>query len=146
MWCLGNEEEDEEEEDLMFSPALMARRASESWITTPPTEAVAVNQTLQRKKSLPDVQVLPKSVTPMSREEASVLSSARREEVRKQREESERLRANPLLYFLSPHFKTASINMDKVTVRQTRNEFQYGICLPRMTCSKENEDGLCKRF
>lgn len=38
MWCLGNEEEDEEEEDLMFSPALMARRASESWITTPPTE------------------------------------------------------------------------------------------------------------
>lgn len=68
-------------------------------------QAVAVNQTLQRKKSLPDVQVLPKSVTPMSREEASVLSSARREEVRKQREESERLRANPLLYFLSPHFK-----------------------------------------
>ncbi|KAG8269622.1 hypothetical protein J6590_103835 [Homalodisca vitripennis] len=34
MWSL----EDEEEEDLMFSPALMARRASESWINTPPVE------------------------------------------------------------------------------------------------------------
>lgn len=30
----GNED-DEEEEDLLFSPALMARRASESWINTP---------------------------------------------------------------------------------------------------------------
>lgn len=29
---------DEEEEDLMFSPALMARRASESWISAPPIE------------------------------------------------------------------------------------------------------------
>lgn len=29
---------DEEEEDLMFSPALLARRASESWIIAPPVE------------------------------------------------------------------------------------------------------------
>jgi len=35
MWYCGD---DEEEEDLIFSPALMARRASESWITTPPVE------------------------------------------------------------------------------------------------------------
>lgn len=35
MWYI---EEDEEEEDLLFSPALMARRASESWIDTPPAE------------------------------------------------------------------------------------------------------------
>ena len=32
------QEEDEEEEDLMFSPALLARRASESWIIAPPVE------------------------------------------------------------------------------------------------------------
>lgn len=31
---------DDEEEDLMFSPALMARRASESWIDTPPVEVL----------------------------------------------------------------------------------------------------------
>jgi junctophilin len=41
----------------------------------------------------------------MSREEVSVLSSARREEVRRQVEEAERLRANPLLYLVSPHVK-----------------------------------------
>lgn len=32
------EVEDEEEEDLMFSPALLARRASESWIVAPLVE------------------------------------------------------------------------------------------------------------
>lgn len=31
-------QEDEDEEDIMFSPALLARRASESWILDPPTE------------------------------------------------------------------------------------------------------------
>lgn len=31
-------EDEEEEEDIMFSPAFMARRASESWIDTPPLE------------------------------------------------------------------------------------------------------------
>lgn len=35
MWYQGEEEEDE---DLMFSPALLARRASESWINVPPVE------------------------------------------------------------------------------------------------------------
>lgn len=35
MWYQAD---DEEEEDLLFSPALMARRASESWIDTPPVE------------------------------------------------------------------------------------------------------------
>lgn len=33
-------QEEDEEEDLMFSPALMARRASESWINTPPIEVL----------------------------------------------------------------------------------------------------------
>lgn len=35
-WYQGDEEE--EEEDLMFSPALLARRASESWIDSEPIE------------------------------------------------------------------------------------------------------------
>lgn len=33
---------EEEDEDLMFSPALMARRASESWINTPPVEVSVI--------------------------------------------------------------------------------------------------------
>nr|CAD7411003.1 unnamed protein product [Timema cristinae] len=125
------EGQDEEEEDLMFSPALMARRASESWINTPPIEwsdgprtwrpvtqlahsscaslggfkSVPAPIPVQRKKSLPDVQGLPKATDPMSREEVSVLSSARREEIRKMADEAERLRANPLLYLVSPHVK-----------------------------------------
>lgn len=32
------QDEEEEEEDLMFSPALLARRASESWIDSAPIE------------------------------------------------------------------------------------------------------------
>lgn len=58
---------------------------------------------LQRKKSLPDVAAAPNEA--MSREEVSVLSSARREEIRRLQEENERLRANPLLYLVSPHVK-----------------------------------------
>ncbi|XP_032454960.1 junctophilin-1 isoform X2 [Nasonia vitripennis] len=62
---------------------------------------------LQRKKSLPDVtQPIQLAATaPLSREEASVLSSLRREEVRKQIYEHERLKANPLLYLVSPQVK-----------------------------------------
>lgn len=41
----------------------------------------------------------------MSREEVSALGSARREEVRRQIETSERLKANPLLYLVSPQVK-----------------------------------------
>lgn len=35
MWYQADEEEDE---DLMCSPAILARRASESWINVPPVE------------------------------------------------------------------------------------------------------------
>lgn len=35
MWYQVDEEEDE---DLMCSPAILARRASESWINVPPVE------------------------------------------------------------------------------------------------------------
>ncbi|XP_025196303.1 uncharacterized protein LOC112595360 isoform X2 [Melanaphis sacchari] len=98
-------DDDEEDENLLFSPALMARRASESWIDTPPIQEVPVQMGLQRKKSLPDVQVPPNAPASITREEVSVLSSARREEMRRLEEENERLRANPLLYLVSPHMK-----------------------------------------
>ncbi|CAK1549983.1 unnamed protein product [Leptosia nina] len=64
-------------------------------------------QTLQRKKSLPDVAGMPRMPDGggMSREEVSALGSARREEVRRMYEESEKLRANPLLYLVSPQVK-----------------------------------------
>lgn len=41
----------------------------------------------------------------MSREEVSALGSARREEVRRQYDEKERLKANPLLWLVSPQVK-----------------------------------------
>ncbi|XP_022914224.1 uncharacterized protein [Onthophagus taurus] len=98
--------DDDEDEALMFSPALMARRASESWIDTPPPPIENLTPTsLSRKKSMPDFQELPRSTEPMAREEVSMLGSARREEVRRQAEERERLRANPLLYLVSPQVK-----------------------------------------
>lgn len=43
----------------------------------------------------------------MSREEVSALGSARREEVRRQIENSEKLKANPLLYLVSPQVKVS---------------------------------------
>ncbi|XP_013188868.1 uncharacterized protein LOC106133551 isoform X3 [Amyelois transitella] len=102
MWYQG---EDEDEEDLMCSPAILARRASESWINVPPVEMLSTPQTLQRKKSLPDVAGMPRANDAMSREEVSALGSARREEVRRMHEETEKLRANPLLYLVSPQVK-----------------------------------------
>jgi junctophilin len=65
---------------------------------------------MQRKKSLPDVAALP-TVTvkqgsqAMTREEISVLSSARREEIRRQLDEAERYRANPIMYIFNPHIR-----------------------------------------
>lgn len=65
---------------------------------------------MQRKKSLPDVAALP-TVTvkqgsqAMTREEISVLSSARREQLRRQYDESERYRANPILYIFNPQIR-----------------------------------------
>ncbi|XP_050530493.1 uncharacterized protein LOC126899535 [Daktulosphaira vitifoliae] len=103
-WFMSTES-DEEDENLLYSPALMARRASESWIDSAPIEEVPFEVALQRKKSLPDVQMATYAPAPITREEVSVLSSARREEIRRLEEENERLRANPLLYLVSPHIK-----------------------------------------
>ena len=61
----------------------------------------------KRKKSLPGAADAPAAI--LSREEASVLSSQRREEVRRQAEEADRYRANPLLYFVSPQVKVTAI-------------------------------------
>jgi len=65
---------------------------------------------IQRKKSLPDVAALPNVTVKqgsqaMTREEISVLSSARREEIRRQLDEAERYRANPILYIFNPHIR-----------------------------------------
>ncbi|KAL1491034.1 hypothetical protein ABEB36_011691 [Hypothenemus hampei] len=68
-------------------------------------KVLATQAALQRKKSLPDVQELPKATRQMPREEVSMLGSARREEIRRQIDERERLRANPLLYLVSPQVK-----------------------------------------
>merc|ERR1719251_216228 len=74
------------------------------------TFKVLGNSAMQRKKSLPDVAALP-TVTvkqgsqAMTREEISVLSSARREEIRRQLDEAERYRANPVLYIFNPHIR-----------------------------------------
>ncbi|XP_055848889.1 junctophilin-1 [Episyrphus balteatus] len=68
-------------------------------------KSVPINVTLQRKKSLPDFQELPRATEAMSREEVSALGSARREAVRRQIEMNERLKANPFLYLVSPQVK-----------------------------------------
>lgn len=49
MWY---QSEQDEEDDLMFSPAFMARRASESWIETPPAEVTIVNDYLNFNRLL----------------------------------------------------------------------------------------------
>lgn len=65
---------------------------------------------LNRKKSLPDFQGLSVPTDTMSREEVSALGSARREELRRQLELNEKLRANPLLYLVSPQMKVSSLS------------------------------------
>lgn len=78
-----------------------------------------VTSPLQRKKSLPDVAAANEA---MSREEVSVLSSARREEIRRLQEENERLRANPLLYLVSPHVKVSGTREHAVARRPGRRD------------------------
>lgn len=78
-----------------------------AYFPPPVSQSVPIQVQLQRKKSLPDVQESVRQLGGglMSREEVSVLGSARREEVRRQIETSERLKANPLLYLVSPQVK-----------------------------------------
>ncbi|XP_018795636.1 PREDICTED: uncharacterized protein LOC108973072 isoform X2 [Bactrocera latifrons] len=78
---------------------------SNNYTGSKPVKITPINVTLQRKKSLPDFQDLPRSTEAMTREEVSALGSARREAVRRQIEINERLKANPLLYIFSPQVK-----------------------------------------
>ncbi|GFW73073.1 uncharacterized protein TNCV_831921 [Trichonephila clavipes] len=56
-----------------------------------------------RKKSLPDISnAAAMEGRVLSRETIAILSSQRREAIRRQEEEAERLRANPFLYLVSP--------------------------------------------
>ncbi|CAL4065767.1 unnamed protein product, partial [Meganyctiphanes norvegica] len=81
-------------ESLYINP-VVRHQAQVKTATAPPV--------LKRKKSLPDSEALPLATSKiMSREEASVLSSAQRNEFRRQAEEAELYRANPLLYITSP--------------------------------------------
>jgi len=81
-------------ESLYINP-VVRKQAQVKTATGPPV--------LKRKKSLPDSEGLPLATSKlMSREEASVLSSAQRGEFRRQAEEAELYRANPLLYITSP--------------------------------------------
>lgn len=73
------------------------------------SQSIPIALPLSRKKSLPDVQELPRATHLMCREEVSALGSARREEIRRQIELSDRLKANPLLYLVSPQMKVRSI-------------------------------------
>ncbi|KYQ57162.1 Junctophilin-3 [Trachymyrmex zeteki] len=87
-------------QDILPSPGQPKR------IIVPKAMPVAA-MPLQRKKSLPNVAqpIQLTATSPLSREEVSILSSMRREEIRRQVDESERLRANPLLYLVSPQVK-----------------------------------------
>lgn len=68
--------------------------------------AAPAQDTLTRKKSLPNIADAT-AATPafMSREEVSVLSSQRRDELRRMQEQAIRLRTNPLLYLFNSDVK-----------------------------------------
>ena len=85
---------------------------------------------LQRKKSLPDVADLvgvaaQQSSQEMTREEISVLSSARRDNVRRQMEEIERYKSNPLMYILNPR-----VQVSREAGRQTPPQDGDGLSFP----------------
>ncbi|RZF33945.1 hypothetical protein LSTR_LSTR010428 [Laodelphax striatellus] len=97
-------------QDIVPSPQGQPKRTESLYISPsakPPAavKSVPIPAPIQRKKSLPDVQALPKATGAMSREEVSILSSARREELRRMQDQQEKLRANPLLYLVSPGVK-----------------------------------------
>jgi len=91
---------------------------------------VPINVTLQRKKSMPDFQELPRATEAMSREEVSALGSARREAVRRQIEVNERLKANPLLYLVSPQVKVSDGSLMGVYYKQFVGQMPLLICFP----------------
>ena len=72
------DDEEEEEQDLMFSPALLARRASESWIETTPVEVCSRDgESTEEQKSLSCDQVYLMEVTKRSNLEFSLTFGVR---------------------------------------------------------------------
>lgn len=102
-------------------------------------------QTLQRKKSLPDVAGMPRlpDGAGMPREEVSALGSARREEIRRMYEESEKLRANPLLYLVSPQVKVTCIS---TYLSYIATYFNYRSEVTRTLGSQIHTTHLCHRL
>ncbi|XP_023224547.1 junctophilin-1-like [Centruroides sculpturatus] len=102
------------EEDIQqnFTPLTGPQRTASLYIKPPskikpPPQAVPANNVsaLKRKKSLPNIAKPTEKLKVMPREEVSVLSSIRREEMRKEQATAERLRSNPLLYLVNPDVK-----------------------------------------
>ncbi|KAG8182925.1 hypothetical protein JTE90_028747 [Oedothorax gibbosus] len=85
--------------DSLDAPGVV--RSGSLYGGTKKTEAAPPVVTHARKNSLPDIN---KEVGPrvLSREAIALLSSQRREAMRREEEEALRLRANPLLYLVSP--------------------------------------------
>ncbi|XP_035214514.1 junctophilin-2-like [Stegodyphus dumicola] len=80
-------------------------RTGSLYSATRKMEASSKNSSIAsaRKNSLPDISNIGSSEPRvLTRETIAVLSSQRREAIRRQQEEAERLRANPLLYLVSP--------------------------------------------
>ncbi|KAL5281522.1 JPH3 family protein [Megaselia abdita] len=88
-------------ESLFVPPKPMGQNVAVSKVL----KSANISVNLNRKKSLPDFQGMSVPTDTMSREEVSALGSARREEVRRQLELNEKLKANPLLYLVSPQMK-----------------------------------------
>ncbi|KAL3190925.1 hypothetical protein MRX96_019167 [Rhipicephalus microplus] len=79
-------------------------RAASLYVAAPRRRlaAPAPAEALTRKKSLPNIADAAAAAPPfMSREEVSVLSSQRRDELRRMQEQAHRLRTNPLLYLFN---------------------------------------------
>lgn len=80
-------------------------RTGSLYSATRKTEAAAKTGSLvnARKNSLPDISnAAAMESRVLSRETIAILSSQRREAIRRQEEQAERLRANPFLYLVSP--------------------------------------------
>ena len=72
--------------------------------------SVTISETISETISV-TISVIISATISMPREEISVLSSARREEIRRQLDEAERYRANPVLYIFNPHIRVSIIVM-----------------------------------
>ena len=80
----------------------------------------------------------------MPREEISVLSSARREEIRRQLDEAERYRANPVLYIFNPHIRVSIMIMLLLMMMMIQQEEQDFPRLVSKQKAQRPQDSLTK--